>query len=130
MMKFRILLNILGMTNTNSKQVIPLWLSESLKDMPNLGKLNLDGLVLYGYLNGDNKSGLKKIENYVKNGGKLIIETGSDVYQTNQKKLPEFFPIEGTKRQEIGSSWGLGDFGPPVLGDKPRRFSLSLGLRS
>jgi len=123
-------LRVLGMTNTNSKQVIPLWLSESLKDMPNLGKLNLDGLVLYGYLNGDNKSGLKKIENYVKNGGKLIIETGSDVYQTNQKKLPEFFPIEGTKRQEIGSSWELGDFGPPVLDDKPWLFSLPVGLKS
>lgn len=121
---------VLGMTNTNSKQLIPLWFGPSLEKMPNLENLDIDGLILYGYSDGNSKKGLAKIEKYIKGGGKVFVETGSDVYQTNQKKLPEFFPIEGTKRGEIGITWELNDFSPPVLDDKPWQYSLPTGLKS
>lgn len=122
-------MRVLGMTNTNSKQLIPLWFGSSLNELPSLDHLNIDGLVLYGYADGNSKKGLSRVEKYLRNGGKVFIETGSDVFQTQNDKLPNFFPISGTKKGEIGDSWDIADFGPPVLDDKPWLFSLPTSVK-
>ena len=123
-------IRVLGMTNTNSKQLVPLWFGPSLDKLPHLENLDIEGLVLYGYSDGDSKKGWGKIEKYLKKGGKVFIETGSEVYQTSQKKLPDFFPVDGSMRGEIGRTWELADFGPPILDDKPWQYSLPTGLKS
>lgn len=117
-------LRVLGMTNINSQKLIPIWIGDSLKNIPDLDDLNIDALILYGYKDGENPGGTAKIEKYLKNGGKVFIETGSDVAQTSSNKLPKYFPIEGTKKDKIGMEWDLKDFAAPVLDGKPWMFSL------
>lgn len=123
-------LRVLGGTNTNSKRVVPLRLCESIRDLPDFGIFSPDALVLYGYLDGKDRRSLSKIDKYVKDGGKLFIETGSDVFQSSSDKLPEFFPISGTRRGEIGTSWDIPNFSPPTLDDKPWLFSLATGVKN
>ena len=54
---------------------------------------------------------------YVRNGGTLIIETGNEVKEADMgnlpglKELPEVFPINKTKREELGMVW------QPTVGD-------------
>ncbi len=120
----------LAMTNTNSQQLITVWLTQSLAEIPSLDNLNLDAVILYGYKNGDNNSGWNKVEKYLKKGGKVFVETGSDVFQTKNTKLPKIFPIEGTKREGLGMSWDLNEFGPPSIDGKEWNFSLPTNLKN
>jgi len=100
-------------------------------------------LFLYDYDYKNHGKAWGRLESYIKGGGKVFIETGSEVKQTDSvnlpakypKELPTIFPIGMTKKEKIGTSWELSadsketngldleSFGPPVLDNQPWLFS-------
>lgn len=141
---YRTILRDLAATNLNSRMVIPLQLGQFIDDVSYETLKEMDAVILYAYDYKNHNKSWEKLEKYVKAGGRVFIETGSEVKQTNSinlpskypKELPAIFPLKMTKQEEMGEEWqlsgeskeiegiSLGDFGPPILDDKPWRFSL------
>lgn len=102
----------LGTLNLNSRYVIPIEGPKSLKKL-SFGRLKDFDLVLLNRYE-SNPKGWKILEEYVKEGGNLIIETNSDrvkesdsrTFQGN-KELPAIFPISKTVRGSLGKKWNL-----------------------
>lgn len=133
----------LGTLNLNSKQIISVRLGKYIDDVSEEDLKSMDALILYGYDYKNHNKSWSKIEGYVKKGGKVWIETGNDVKESNStglvslpKDLPELFPINQTKRSKLGR-WNLSSknvpqtkdvdlklFGPPLLDNEEWNFSI------
>ncbi|MBI2327832.1 hypothetical protein HYU92_05945 [Candidatus Curtissbacteria bacterium] len=96
-------IRILAMVNLNSKFVVPIHGPKSLAKI-SAKELELFGaVVLYQYT-----GKLDKLDNYLKNGGKVFIDLGSN--DNRGQKLPKFLPVEHLNLVESkGSSWGPTD---------------------
>jgi len=95
-------------------------------------------IFLYGYDYHDRVMSWNLLENYVLNGGSLVIETGYSP-DNNASSLPAPFPIDRTTWLDFGKEWRLATtnhsilegvdlsaFSPPVYGVDPWAFSASL----
>src|SRR3989344_1456758 len=98
----------LSYSNFNSQRVIPIYLGTSLGSL-NRGDLKyFDAIFLYGYKEPIFTSGIwDTLFDYVKNGGKLIIETGQKVPESQSARLPEVFPVKATTIEVIGKPWNV-----------------------
>lgn len=137
---FEVIIRALAMNNLNSGKIIPLNLGPFLDDLTSSELADLDALILYGYDYRNHDKVWKVIDKYVKEGGKVFVETGQEVKETDSvnlpfrfpKTLPDIFPIEKTRKDTLGKEWSLDQFSPPVLDDQPWKFSLPVegsGLR-
>ena len=135
------LLRGLAAQNLNSKKVIPVQLGEYIDDIPYEVLKDVDALILYSYNYRNYEKVWNMLDKYVKTGGKILIETGSDVKETDSKKdLPAVFPIKITNKTNIGTKWqltgdssltqdiNLSSFGPPMLDNKPWLLSMPNSL--
>ncbi len=134
----------LGTNNLNSKKIIPLKITDPI-DSLSLDELRqFDAVVLYGYRYKNHGKAWKLLDAWVREGGKLFIETGSTVRETNiqsdsypNAELPSVFPLSETKKDTIGDEWNLTVedeevfsrideelFGPPTIDGEPWEFSL------
>lgn len=120
---FDTMVHVLAQENLNSRYLIPVNGSLFIDVIDDLLKEDLedfDAILLYDYQYQKEKSFKKypqeiweRLADYVKNGGKLIIETGSEVKESDIKNLPninvlpEVFPIERTSWGDLGSDWEL-----------------------
>ncbi len=88
-------------------------------------------ILLYGYTYKDQKKAFDLLENYVKDGGRLFIETGwqyvSPDWQMTQ--TPEILPVRSLKWQEF-KSWDLEGFSPPEYQGGGWGVSVGEGLKS
>lgn len=115
-------LKLLATENLNSRYLIPVHGPEYLEDLAKMNLDDFDAIVLYSYkyqnekdFNARPQVSWKKLEDWVKKGGKLFIETGGEVIESDSsllssKKLdtlPAVFPIEKTKRENLGEDWSL-----------------------
>lgn len=139
---YQTILRDLAVINLNSRYIIPVHLAKSIDSVNSESLNDMDAVILYGY-SGGKRSSWGELEEYVKNGGKVFIETGATVEQTDSQnlELPALFPVNKTSKKEIGVSWQLKaadpqfrkiklkDFGDPVIESKPWLFSLPEGLR-
>lgn len=130
--------------NLNSQKIIPVRLGQFIDDVPYESLKDMDAVILYAYDYRDHGKVWGRLEKYVKEGGKVFIETGSDVKQTDSvnlpskypRELPTIFPLKATKQEKIGTEWQLsGDskeigglnlesFGPPMIDSEPWLFSM------
>lgn len=114
------ILRVLGMENLNSKYLIPVHGPEYLDKIKKEELSSFDAIFLYNYKY-KNRKVWDNLEKYVENGGKLIIETGSEVKESalsntrGAKELPSVFPITKTSRQELGTEWNLQNNGSSIL---------------
>lgn len=142
------LLRSLAAANLNSRRIIPVRLGEFIDNVSYQDLKNVDAVILYEYDYKNHGKVWGKFEKFVQEGGKVLVETGSDVKQTDSvnllakypKELPIIFPIKMTKQEEIGTNWHLfGDsketkginlegFGPSVIDGEPWLFSLPVSL--
>lgn len=140
---YHTLVRSLAAVNLNSRRVIPIKLGQFIDGVSDQDLEGMDAVVLYAYDYRNHGRAWGKLEKYVKGGGKVFIETGSEVKQTDSvnlaggfpQQLPEIFPIKTTKQEEIGREWqlsggteetkgvDLGVFGPPVFEDQVWLFS-------
>lgn len=115
---FDTVIQALAQENLNSRYLIPIKGTSYIDDLTKEDLNNFKAILLYDYHYRKEKSfhqyplaPWNKLSEYVKNGGNLIIETGSEVKESDLKnlpgasKLPEVFPIEKTSWGELGSSW-------------------------
>jgi hypothetical protein len=103
-----------------------------------------DGLILYGYSYKNPEKALRLLEQYLKQGGRLFINTGWQGFSADWEnpKTPSFFPVESLKwgnlgkvsgykieSQEIAGGVDPSQFSPLIWEDKPWGLSLPGHLR-
>ncbi|MEK9178472.1 MAG: hypothetical protein AAB801_01680, partial [Patescibacteria group bacterium] len=108
----------LGLANTNSKKLIPIRGPLRLEELTKMKLSDFDALVLNGYKYDDFAKAWKILEDYVRNGGRLFIETGNEVKESESKTLSEIFPLKETQRASLGREWAL------ELSDHPVNFGI------
>ncbi len=119
------------MNNLNSKYIIPIHGPDYIDGIRERELKNFDIILLYGHKYKSLRS-WKILEDYVKNGGKLIINTGGDNKEVDLEDLPAVFPTNDLVKSSINKKWNLdspvhpitsslsvSDFSPPVYEDGP-----------
>ncbi|MFA5070502.1 MAG: hypothetical protein WC528_04450 [Patescibacteria group bacterium] len=132
---YNTLLRIIAMENINSQSLIPIRYSQYIDDLTKVNLNDFDAVLLYDYHYKKEKNFQKvpqepwqKLAAYVKTGGKLFIEGGSDVKESDignlpDGTLPEVFPVTKTQREDLGSVWQLAIKEPDLLKNiNPQKF--------
>lgn len=101
-------LRTLGHGNYNSSYLIPIRGRESLNQISESELNTFDCVMLYLYKPASSGS-WEKLKRYVENGGKLFIDTGGEVAESNKLTLPEIFPVSGTRRGSLGENWDISE---------------------
>lgn len=122
--------------NLNSRLVVPVHGGEFIDSLNEQELKKFDAILLYNYSYHNKSKAFKILTDFVKEGGKVFIDTGGEVKESNTTDLPEFFPIKTTQRSEITKEWNLEitpdtltqgtdftSFGPPVYNNNPWKFS-------
>lgn len=105
---YDVFLRDLGILNYNSKYVIPIRFAEHLEDIEEADLKNLDGLFVYSYREKSKEGHLaawEKVTDFVKGGGVVLVETGSDSPEKYLSSLPDIFPIERIEEESLGTEW-------------------------
>ncbi len=97
----------LALANTNSTKLIPIRGPLQLEKLAKMRLSDFDALILDGYKYDDFDKAWKSLEEYVRNGGSLFIETGNEVKESESKTLSEIFPLKETQRASLGREWTL-----------------------
>ncbi|MFA5070501.1 MAG: hypothetical protein WC528_04445 [Patescibacteria group bacterium] len=144
------ILRILAQENLNSRYIIPIKGPEYIDKLSDHDLMPFDAVLLYDYHYKKEKNFQKvpqepwqKLAAYVKAGGKLFIEGGSDVKESDISNLPdgtlpEVFPVARTTRDQLGSEWqteikdnslfsgiAVKDFGKLLYQDSPWKLSYA-----
>ncbi len=115
------LMKVLAAQNLNSRVLVTVRGPDRLDELKkyDLSDFNVIFLNDYRYENFKSWDILAK---YVKNGGKLIIETGVEVRESDSAtlpkgitQLPEVFPMSASKRGDLGTEWQLTAADHPIL---------------
>lgn len=97
----------LALVNMNSQKIIPVSGPRQLEKLSKINLSDFDAIVLAAYEYDTGQKVWKVLEDYVKEGGKLFVDTGIEVKETDSNVLPDIFPIKETERDSLGSSWQL-----------------------
>ena len=122
------MLRILGSENLNSQKLIPVYAGEYIDDLKFSELKNFDALFIHQYKTHNSKKAFEQLEKYVKDGGKIFIDTGAEAKESNSSQLPEPFPFTASERSGLGKEWDLltsessvlkdvdiSQFGPPIF---------------
>ncbi|MFH0864274.1 MAG: 6-pyruvoyl-tetrahydropterin synthase-related protein [Candidatus Gottesmanbacteria bacterium] len=87
-------------------------------------------IFLYGYGYKNKDKAFSMLEQYVKNGGRVFIDTGWQYISADWKtaNTPIIFPVESLS-WETFSSWDLEGFSPPLYQGQPWGISVGLKIR-
>lgn len=98
----------LSYSEFTSKKLIPIYLGSNLGSLNDKNLKYFDAVFLYGYKKPLFGSAIwNTLGDYVKEGGKLMIETGQKVDETESSSLPEVFPVAKTKMVVVDKSWNV-----------------------
>lgn len=143
---FDIITRFLGMMGLSSQEIIVARGPEFIDKISFTQMLDFDAIILYKYDYGSHSKAWSRITKYLEKGGKVFIDTGPEVKESSSqelpgkfpKSLPEVFPIEKTKRDDLGKSWearigepelfkgiNLSDFSPLEFDEKPWNISYA-----
>jgi len=105
---YDLILKNIAMLNLNSQYVVPVHVT-NIDDL-SLEELNkFEAVFLYNYNYKSEGQAFKNLEKYVADGGNLFVETGSNSPQGNSYNLPDFFPIDSTKKESLSENWQFTD---------------------
>jgi len=99
-------IRILSYGKHNSQKLIPIYLGKSLRAIKEKDLDNFEAVFLYGY-KGESTGVWSQLNDYVKDGGKLMIDAGQKVSQTSSFSLPEVFPVVRTQSEVITQPWDV-----------------------
>ncbi|MBI2327828.1 hypothetical protein HYU92_05925 [Candidatus Curtissbacteria bacterium] len=135
------LLRLIATENINSKRLIPAKV-DYIDDLSLAQLKAFDAVILHQYLYKNQKKAFDLLEKYVREGGKIFIDTGAEVGESESKDLPEIFPFKSSVRRGFGSEWelsgegdlikdiNLGNFGPLIFNeDEWKLVSAENGLK-
>lgn len=110
---YEILYRFLGMINANSQSIILARGPKLINEISFSDLSNFEAIILYKYDYKNYDKAWKLIGKYVEKGGKVFVDTGPEVKESDTTELPErfpgelpgIFPIKRTVRDDIGSFW-------------------------
>jgi hypothetical protein len=127
---------IASLPGYNSQKLIPVHLGSDLTKISYEELKNFDALLLYNYRYSNYHRAWSKLEKYVEEGGKIFIDTGTEVKEARGYNLPKIFPSDRLERKSLGSSWqlkgkeedilrevNLNNFAPPLFDQEEWNFS-------
>lgn len=105
---------------------------------------NFQAVILYRYKYKNSSKVFSKLARYVKEGGNVFIDTGTEQAESNSLSLPEIFPFDSSERKPLGKVWDLtagtsditanidfGKFGEPIFDGNEWNFAYpTSGLRN
>ena len=94
----------LGLTSRNA--IIVQWNKEADKLSQDDLK-NFDLVIFFRYKYANSGKVFKNLEKYVKAGGNLFIDTGTEQAESNTTSLPAVFPFENSERKPLGKEWEI-----------------------
>ncbi len=100
------LFRALSHANTNSQHLIPLRGKEYIDDYTLDELSSFDLLILYGYNYRDQEKAFRLLNDYLKNGGGLIVEANGSPLD-NAPFIPQPLPVESTATTDYGQEWDL-----------------------
>ena len=133
----------LGLLNFNSRRAIIIQWNKPIDQLSVEDLNNFDLVVLYRYKYDKSSKAFSNLENFVKDGGNLFVDTGTEQKESVSAKLPDIFPFEQADRKPLGNSWdfqiekdpitegvNFKDFSEPVFDNQGWSFAYPLsGLR-
>lgn len=101
------IMRLLGSANINSRKLIPVYGGQYIDSVSISDLKSFDAVILneYSYKNQGKSFGI--LEEYVREGGDLYIDTGGEVKESESASLPEPFPITSSIRRGYGKDWDL-----------------------
>lgn len=134
------IMRILASQNINSRHLIPLNSKGKIDDFSLNDLKNFDAVFLHQYQYNSQDKAFSLLDKYVKDGGKLFIDTGAEVRESNGDNLPEIFPFKSSERKGQGRLWELksvesdvtreidvSDFGPAVFNESEWKITTPRG---
>lgn len=100
----------LGMKNLNSQKVVVATRSKFIDDYSLSELKKFDAVILYRYDYHRGSRAWKLIGDYLKDGGKVYIDTGPEGRESQSTNLPDFFPFKRDVREDIGRDWKVQKF--------------------
>lgn len=101
---YDVILKNIAIHNYNSQYLIPVHV-EKIDDLSPRELKNYEAVILYNYQYKNSTKAFKLIDEYVKGGGRLYLETGSRSPQESAAVLPDFFPIYSTNKMAFSRDW-------------------------
>lgn len=112
---------IFGFFNLNSKKIIPVHIP--IIDRLSLSDLkSFDAVFLHQYEYHNQKKTFSLLQKYVEDGGKVFIDTGSEVKESEGEDLPAIFPFNASVRRGFGKQWQLSSEGDLLKGIDLNKF--------
>ncbi|MEM2936418.1 MAG: hypothetical protein QW231_04485 [Candidatus Bathyarchaeia archaeon] len=112
-----VLRDLFASVNLNSKHCILVRGPEYIDDLSATELADFDSVYLYTYRYHDFDQAFGLLDQYVANGGNLIIDTGFECPESGSIHLPEFFPVNETVRSPLGKEWKFKVATGPITGD-------------
>jgi hypothetical protein len=98
------LTRFMGMKNFNSRMVVLAKGPENVDELSVEELRKFDALFLYDYKVGSLGRGWAVVEKYLKGGGAVFVETGTE-FASSQGEQPWFFPVKSLIRSGLGKEW-------------------------
>lgn len=127
---------VLAMENINSRYLIPVQGGKFIDDFKASDLAHFDAVILHNYSYHNKAKAYGMLDKYVQNGGKLFVDTGGEVADSNSDSLADLFPFDKSERKELQKDWNLEQaqdaltegidfttFGPPIFNENPWKFS-------
>ncbi|MBI4057981.1 hypothetical protein HY405_01570 [Candidatus Microgenomates bacterium] len=130
----------LAASNLNSRVVVPIAGGKFIDDLNTQDFSYVDAVLLHNYSYHNQKKAFDYLSRFVKKGGKVFIDTGSEVKDATSDNLPDLFPMTASQRSGSGKEWNLevapdtltegvdfSQFGPPVFNNDAWKLSYPAG---
>ena len=132
------MMRIIATKNLNSRKIIPARV-DYIDDLT-LAKLKaFDAVILQNYVYKNREKAFNLLEKYIREGGKVFIDTGQEVRESTAQNLPEIFPFDASVRKSFGREWklagdseflkdiNLANFGPLIFDDSDWKLTTPIG---
>lgn len=126
----------LSMNNINSQMLVTVFYDDKIDSIPLQDLSHFDGVIAINYKYSNRDKAFLTLLKYVENGGKLYIDTGTEVAESSDKNLPDIFPFKSSERKGLGKNWkfsitedplfenvDLESFSPPLYNQSEWSFS-------
>ncbi len=100
-----IMMRDLGILNFNSRRAIIVQWNKPIDSLSQKEMNKFDVVVAYRYKYKNYTKAFGKLENYVKDGGNLFIDTGTEQKESVNQYLLSVFPFEQSNRRDLGKDW-------------------------